>query len=282
MSTPLRPNRHRVGRFRGPLGGTYHKRWMLRRVRGEPGPFIDAGPVREHLTRLHAWGLSYESIARAAGVSTSVICAITTGARTGCRQEIAHAVLGVTHRPHPAQLRVLSVGAQRRIHALVAIGHPLHTLAPPLGVSVGRLGHMIGQSCLPYRHWIAIAELFDRLCSAPGPSEQSRKVARRKGWAPPLAWDEGQIDHPEAGPVAVRQDSGLIDKVAVERALAGDHTVKLSWLERSAAYQAAAERGMTARQVANALGIATAAADRSLNRARARRRVAGADMPQAS
>lgn len=277
-----RTNPHRVGRFRAGGGGSYHKRWVLRRLRGEPGPFIDAAPVREHLARLHGWGLAYESIARAAGVSTSVVCAITTGAHPGCRQETARAVLAVTHRPHPAQQRVLAVGARRRIHALVAIGHPLRTLAPPLRLSAGRLGHMLEQSCLPYRHWAAITELFARLCTVPGPSQQSRKVACRKGWAPPLAWDDDQIDHPDAVPDAVGPRSrAFVDQVAVERALEGDRDVDLTWTERRAAYRTAVERGMTARQVADAFGVDSATADRGLVRARARRRAA-VDMPQAS
>ena len=46
----------------------------------------------------------------------------------------------------------------------------------------------------------AVADLYDRLSMTPGPSQEARDRAKRKGWRPPLAWDDDSIEDPEAKP----------------------------------------------------------------------------------
>ena len=47
-----------------------------------------------------------------------------------------------------------------------------------------------------------VARLYDELSMVAGPSTRATTEAKRKGWAPPLAWDEEDLDDPAAKPAA--------------------------------------------------------------------------------
>ena len=69
-----------------------------------------------------------------------------------------------------------------------------------------------------------IAALYDRWCMTPGPAAtRNRAMAVRRGWAPPLAWNN--IDDPDEQPRGVRAERPRkddVDPIVVERSLAGD------------------------------------------------------------
>lgn len=45
-----------------------------------------------------------------------------------------------------------------------------------------------------------VREIYDQLWDTPGPSEQTRRRAVKWGWRPPMAWDDAEMDVPEARP----------------------------------------------------------------------------------
>jgi hypothetical protein len=45
-----------------------------------------------------------------------------------------------------------------------------------------------------------VARVYDELAMTPGPSTRARDAAARRGWVPPLAWDDDEIDDPQARP----------------------------------------------------------------------------------
>ena len=98
--------------------------------------------------------------------------------------------------------RANSVGATRRIRALIAVGYSQARLAQELGIAesyVSRLAH----NTRPNVNADTIERvimLYDRLSMTPGPSQSARDRALRKNWPPPLAWDEDAIDDPGARP----------------------------------------------------------------------------------
>jgi hypothetical protein len=114
------------------------------------------------------------------------------------------------------------LGPMRRLQALAAIGWDTHRLAGMLGVDPTWLGKHRGgdRPYLTRPHAERIAALYDRLQGTPGPSARSRTYARKFGWAPPLAWEDGAIDDPKAGPVAddevSRRGRGIDDDQVVE------------------------------------------------------------------
>jgi hypothetical protein len=123
-----------------------------------------------------------------------------------------------------------ALGARRRVQALVAIGYPLADLAGRISVPETMLRNWLKQPLLPAGVDRLLRALYTRLYLTAGPSENARLSARRRCWAPPLAWDwdsdtgyEG-IDDPAARPHGVRScrdrapKQSEIDWVAVERA----------------------------------------------------------------
>jgi lambda repressor-like predicted transcriptional regulator len=98
---------------------------------------------------------------------------------------------------------------QRRIRALRAIGYTLRALSAETGLHVDRLDIMstaapFGRQELTKRVNAdtarVVADAFDRLFDKPGGSVRAVNDARKKGWAPPLAWDDASIGDPAAKP----------------------------------------------------------------------------------
>lgn len=122
------------------------------------------------------------------------------------------------------------VGAERRIEALQALGWSLEELSIRAGKSRAWLHVTINanRSGMIYRrNHDLIAALYDELSmTLPNTrfAARERNRARRKGFRPPLAWDEDNIDNPDARPrgAANGKRKTDVDPVAVERAMAGD------------------------------------------------------------
>lgn len=104
-----------------------------------------------------------------------------------------------------------SIGAARRMQALIAMGYRLQDLAPLLGVSKSRV-HQIAS----YQNWrilldtdAAVRALYTRLNAVPAPRagrseawlRRHARMAYRNNWAPPLAWtSEEAMDDPNEQP----------------------------------------------------------------------------------
>lgn len=126
-------------------------------------------------------------------------------------------------------------GTIRRIHALMAIGWTTTQLGQRIGYGSTALNQIT--RC---REWVMretadkVRTLYDELSMTPGPSAETRKRAARKGWVPPLAWDDESIDDPRAKPYQptreLKRDRD-IDEVAVYRALLGER-INLTKRER--------------------------------------------------
>ena len=104
------------------------------------------------------------------------------------------------HSTIPGDYEVTAIGARRRLEALAAIGYTVTDLAEFLNIDAG---HFAEDLEVPPYKFTAVAALFDRLQLRPGTSERVRDEASERGWAPPLAWDEDNIDDPDAEPQGV-------------------------------------------------------------------------------
>src|SRR5690606_27047973 len=105
-------------------------------------------------------------------------------------------------------------GVGRRRRALNAIGYPTRLLAAEVGTTQEVIcDHLRGE-----RKFVLaptdrrVRDAYDRLCMTPVPSEISAKIARRNGYAPPLAWDD--IDDPNEQHEGVR-DGDECDRTEV-------------------------------------------------------------------
>lgn len=184
---------------------------------------VDAGPARAHLTMLSATGIGWRRAAMLAGLSTGAVSKLLyggPGARPPSRRvrpETEAAILAVP--PAPAMLApsapVDATGTSRRLQALAAAGWPLARVATRLGVERGNLGAVMRQAQVTAATAARVRELYEELWDKPCPAVNAyerdgirRAVAhaRRMGWAPPMAWDDDEIDNPRARPKGLRRD----------------------------------------------------------------------------
>jgi hypothetical protein len=150
------------------------------------------------------------------------------------------------------------------VRALVAIGWPLTEQARRLGVSTQKVWQIASAKypTITEANACDVRSLFECLSATPGGSVRAVNDARRKGWLPPLAWDD--IDDPHAEPSVGSGGEGIVDEVAVERALAGAH-IDLTDAELAAALQAGTARGEPLSALSARLGMNHMAAKRLLN-----------------
>lgn len=178
----------------------YHAQYRLDAAKGKPRARIPAWKVVAHVNRLAEAGAHPAGIAEAAGVSRHTIRRIQEATLTTVNAPTAAAILAVT--PKAALTRehngfIAATGTRRRWQALQAIGW-----------SSKAVNERAGENVAPtYRGgWVQarvarrVRQVYDELSMIPGPSEITRARAAASGYAPPLAWDEGQIDDPTAEP----------------------------------------------------------------------------------
>lgn len=177
------------------------------------GPvLVDAAPVWAHIDGLVAQGFSTPLIARVAGIDNGAIR--NRPART--RVATADALLGVTpellYRAARGHERVPAVGAVRRLQALAYLGWSIPAIVagaayhtPNAEPVVGRVrSRGLRQRSTTANAYRLIGAAYDALAMTTGPSDLVRNDAQRRGWAPPLCWDDDTIDNPSARPHGYR------------------------------------------------------------------------------
>jgi AraC-like DNA-binding protein len=208
------------------------------RVYGRWHPYVDAGPVRDHIAALRTAGIGVERIAQFAGLSVSHVRQLAGDGRDGLpttkrvRPTTAARVLSIyvneaSRAPHS---RVDATGTRRRLQALIATGWTVELLAAEIDRRPKALRRSMTSASVTARTAHEVTSLYERLFNATPPratSEQraaadaARAHAAEQGWLPPLAWDNIDTDITPATPAAGSQRND-IDEIAVERALAGD------------------------------------------------------------
>lgn len=182
----------------------YHKRWRVDRALGRTR-LRPATQARAHINTLLAQRWSMRGIAEAAGVSPSAVSKIASGAQVTVHHDTARRILAVSleaqhERTNPAGF-VLNTGARRRIEALLALGwrHEDITAAMGTRTTSALVLHQVGGWIAQATH-DAVVAAYDALSMTPGPSERTRARSARLGYAPPLAWDDDDIDDANSAP----------------------------------------------------------------------------------
>lgn len=196
--------------------------------------------VGQHIALLLAAGMTVSGIMRHAGVARSSIPVpqakgSAVPIATTIRKDVADRILAVTveQAADAGNATVDATGTRRRTQALVAIGWPLDDLADRAGVSRRTLTRATTGETVTPALAASVATIYEQLSMTVGPSRMARLVAARKGWPPPLAWDEDRIDDPRAEVEAPDADD-VVDEVAVNRFLSGVE-ITLTRSERAAA-----------------------------------------------
>ena len=154
-------------------------------------------------------------------------------------------------------------GTRRRLQALATLGWSAAQLADRLDCSATEISRWRSARTVSVEHALAARSAYDALAMTPGPSQQARRWALERGWSPPLAWGEENIDDPTAkadlgeearGPRNADPD---LDPVVLERIITDhDQIHGLTPLEQRAIAKHARSAGMTAAAVSDCLGVA--------------------------
>lgn len=220
---------------------------------------VSAQPVREHIEGLSMMGASYRAIADQSAVSVQQIVAIVNGQRS-VYPDVAHAILRVT--PESLFDRsgdrdfVLDVGVRRRLRALLALGHNAVTIGGVIGKDDRWVYNRINQ---PGRWcsrevWELVRTAYEALAMTPGSSAHTRGRAKRLGYLPPMAWEEDELDDPNAEPHMPEDGEGDVDEVALLRVLDGT-TCDLDRKTRLAALPTLVARGKSDSEIARLVGV---------------------------
>lgn len=167
--------------------------------------YRDATAARAHVLALRELGWTWEQIATAAGTSTTMPHWLASGRTRRILPESERGLLAVPLVPQDSHRGVNSAGTRRRVQALAWMGWPCRDVATRAGTTVPALRTLIlPQRRISFTLARRVAGVYDDLALTPGPSRPAASKARRLGFAPPMAWDDGRIDDPRARPCGVR------------------------------------------------------------------------------
>lgn len=170
---------------------------------------VDSAPAQTHIAALRAAGVGRREIARRAGVARTVVNRLAGVDRSKpaarVRPETLAAILAVTPQDKAGAAVVDAVGTRRRLQALIALGWTQTELAQRTGLLLSTVNALVHARWANVQHatHLRVCRVFDDLSGTPGPSTRARLMAARRGWAPPLAWDDDTIDDPAAAPTGV-------------------------------------------------------------------------------
>lgn len=163
-----------------------------------PRGYVPAGPIRERLLELNRAGFSWRAISEMTGLTEQGLYHIRDTykrVQVGTAQKVMRIP---SPEPFSGDGIVSAVGSHRRVRALQALGWTQRELESRLGWGHRRLGVILGRSKIAAKNAKAISDLYDQLSMTTGPSEKTRRWAKKLGFVPPLAWDD--IDDPDEIP----------------------------------------------------------------------------------
>lgn len=220
--------------------------------------YVDAEPVRQHLTALRQYGIGLKAIGKLAGVSSGSLTKIYYGTyasiegpnqgRYGAGDLVrgpAKRVLRTTAerlqsvQAVPANLPATRPDPHRTpqarayLRALVALGWSQAKLARRLGMQASNFARVVTSADAMKRQTVdAVLALYAELSMTPPPesnqreriaASRARRRAKELGWLPPLDLEaEGWTDTGEP----------YLDESAIQRRLDGDTSVHLTRAER--------------------------------------------------
>jgi hypothetical protein len=108
-------------------------------------------------------------------------------------------------------VRTSALGVRRRLRALTARSWSPQAIADESGIPAPLISSLLGRNLrkLSPHQRLAIANAYDKIWGHDPPArtrdqreacELARSRAASRGWAPPQAWDDAQIDEPDGRP----------------------------------------------------------------------------------
>lgn len=226
----------------------------------------DADTVRSHLKTLSAAGIGLRRVADLSGVPLNTLYAVRY--REQVWHDTATAVLAVTVENATLADGALvdATGTVRRIQALTAIGWSITAQAQRMRRGARAHAHLLYATQVTAGIARLVARQYEQLSGTAAPvgqySLRTRRWAMGQGWPPPLAWEDVDIDDPDAVPNLGADTDDFVDEVLVERVAAGLAPFKaLNDAERAVLFQGPAS-GWTDSQAARLLRMSVVTVDR--------------------
>lgn len=226
--------------------------------------YIDAEPARAHVLALREQ-LTVGQIEARSGVHRTAIRVLLGDfpgkpaskriTRTTSAALLAVKPVAIADETH---CLVNATGTRRRLQALSALGWPVRTLTDRLGCSP-RTTFLIMRRPRKSRVVLAstrdaVVRLYVELAVVAPPSTRQTSIARRlafeRGWAPPAAWDDDQIDNPRAYPHGHLARAKRVDEIAIAAAVAGEPGVLLTSIEKTAVIRRCLAAGVPLAKIA--------------------------------
>lgn len=188
----------------------YAKRRFYDEVKGVARR-VDAQPVREHIQPLIDAGVTYNQIIKATDgvVTKEQVKNLIEGNVNWNGKEVtwlmphtAAALMTVTYdgAQYAGFTYVDAIGVRRRLEGLRWMGYTLPALSEYLPMTYTALHHLTKRERVRTTTVVMIDDLYQKLQHVPGPDDRERWRAYRGGFVPPAAWEEHDIDDPEAEP----------------------------------------------------------------------------------
>lgn len=187
-------------------GRRYRTQRTLSELTNSPS-IIDATPARDHLLKAQAGGVPIRTMSARTGLHPSTLQDIRSGRRTRTNRSVSARILAADTRPNRrSYVEVDATGTVRRLRALATLGWSTREIASRAGLShkaVAQARRGAGTVHATTRDRVT-AVYRALMTSTPvgrtprqrGGITHTRDLARRLGWAGPLAWDD--IDHDTA------------------------------------------------------------------------------------
>ena len=185
----------------------YLRDYYVRYARAARGhePRHPNAPLAAVILAAEAAGISRRQFSLGSGVSGATIRRIILNPDATTTAAIARRV-----RAHRPPRPVTAIGLTRRLRALAVLGWSSRAVAEVSGLNLDTVKAW-RRGDVTEVHGIAPAVLaaYDELSMRTPPNTERyerttvnnvRNRAQRAGWLPPLAWDEGEIDNPDAIP----------------------------------------------------------------------------------
>lgn len=161
-----------------------------------PPRLVDATPARQHIQALRASGMGVRTIAAEAGVVPAVIQRLVGWNRDRPALKLRPDTEAKLFSVRPGTLApstlVPAGSTGRKVRALIAAGHPRIAIAAAVGIAQQnfRYADMDDSHLVTVRHRDAIAAVYEEWSATPGDSVRARNEGVRRGWPPPLAYDD--------------------------------------------------------------------------------------------
>ena len=230
-------------------------------------PFVDAGPAREHVQALARHGIGRRRAAELADMSASAMSRLLYGGPGSrpptrrIRPQTAATILAIRPLADLVAPGVLvgGAGTRHRVQALVAAGWSQAQLAGQLMRSPGHVGALLREERVTAATAAAVRELYEELWNRPPPegnhrariaASRARSYAAARRWAPPMAWDEEELDKPDGRPAQGWRRAARTRRPAAELSEDAAELFRQDYTRE----QAAARLGVTAGGLERAIG----------------------------